>query len=253
MGLERGLDILECLAAEGDQHPQKPGLRFTTLHQRLGIAKPVLSRLLKSLIARGYVVKLEEQRRYIRGAAVVHLSRRMERAPYQRRVFTQLATEVVRQVSVRFAATAMALYWDGQMLESVATAMVEDGLAAWPEGTRRDHFQRGPWGMFILLETQEDPRPRVESDPRAMDLELIDQCMRDIQTHDTLILDRRHCVRAVAAVRSGDGALIGEIGILAPSAQFDDGQRCELRQALRAEADALGQRIDCQTVTGGAL
>lgn len=250
MGLERGLDVLECLALEADRHPEKPGLRFTTLHQRLGIAKPVLSRLLKSLIARGYVVKLEEQRRYIRGAAVVQLSRCMEPAPHRRMTFVSLAADVVQQISNHFSVTAMALYWDGHALESVAASTVEDGLAAWPLGTRRDHFQRGPWGMFVLAETGEDPRVRVAADPRAMDLPLITQCLQEIAQDDCLLLDRRHCLRAVAAVRSSLGHLVGEIGILAPSAQLSDDERQALRNRLRQEANALGQRFD-QRMCGG--
>lgn len=251
MGLERGLDVLECLTSEAEASPHQPGLRFTTLHQRLGIAKPVLSRLLKSLIARGYVCKHDDQRRYVRGSALLQLTRGMEVVPLRRQAFCQLAGSAVSQMSNQLGATAMALYWDGQVLESVASAPVEEGLAAWPQGTRRDQFQRGPWGMFVLAERGEDPQARIDADPRAMDRTVIDRCLAEIAEHDTLLLDRRHCLRAVAAVRAADRSLIGELGILAPAAQFSESERIQLRQFLREQAQTLSQQLDQSIAAGG--
>lgn len=217
--LERALDLLEHLA-QGEE-PQ----RFTDLHRDLGIPRPVLSRLLKALVERGYVQRDGDGRAYRRGASVLGLSRGLNWAPHSRKALSAVGQRAVDRLCNDTGQTSMLLHWNGRCLESVATATAEEGLAPWPVGTRRDQFQRGPWGVSVFASDDligREMEERQARDDRSMSLAELRAGVRDIHQRGWTVLRRPHSLRVVASIFAPDQRLVGVIGLFAHPAQCPD-------------------------------
>lgn len=234
--LERALDLLELMAMSDEAQ------RFTDLHHKLGIPRPVLSRLLKSLVERGYLQRQDDGRAYQRGPAVLRLSRGLHWAPHSRKALAQVAQRVLNQLCEQTGQTAMVVHWNGRHLECVATATAEEGFAPWAVGLRRDQFQRGPWGVVVLKAlglTREQLAQRVAGDEKSMTQAEIEEGMNDLATRGWLVLRRAHCWRYAAAIRAGDGSLIGVAGLFASPAQVAEDGGASWGQAVLTAAEQI--------------
>lgn len=241
LALERGLDLLELLSAESQ------AVGFNDLQQRLGIPRPVLSRLLKSLLARGYLVKDEETRRYGRGPGMLRLAAGMEWSPHSRKALAHYAGPHLHRLKERFGQSLMALHWSGSMMECVASAVPDEGLACWATGTRRDGLERSPWGWLCACLERPDCRQRLA----ALDLEQdrIDTIVDAVHIHERLgwIADAgHHCHKVAAGVRSRGHRLTGVLAALVNPLAIDGYTLEALGEALADSARSIALLLGWQ-------
>src|SRR5690349_6245054 len=111
--LDRGLRVLELLAEDGDNGG---GRTVTELAAALGVARPVVYRLLATLDAHRLVRRSEDGRVRL-GLGVLHLAQRVH--PLLR----EAALPVLRRLAEDVAATAHLTIADGG--EALAVAVVE--------------------------------------------------------------------------------------------------------------------------------
>lgn len=136
--LDRGLSVLEELA----DHPE--GLTVQDLAARMGMSRPVVYRLVATLIDRGYARRSPIGRIAV-GGAVLRLAQRAQ--PQLRR----LATPILRSLAETSGATAHLSLAEGD--EAVAVAVVEpswtDFHVAYRVGSRHP-LDRGAAGRAML-------------------------------------------------------------------------------------------------------
>lgn len=152
--LDRGLGLLALLA----DHPE--GLTVSELAARMSVSRPVVYRLLASLLDQGYARRSGDGRVTI-GPGVLRLS---QRAQSQVR---RVAMPILRRLAEATGATAHLSLADGD--EAVAVAVVEpswtDFHVAYRTGSRHP-LDRGAAGRAILAARRAEsagPRPPVES------------------------------------------------------------------------------------------
>lgn len=137
-GLDRGLVLLDLLAANED------GLTISELATGSGAHRTVVSRLLRTLAARGYVLRAETGR-YILGGRLLELSR------FIQPTIRSAALPVLQSLCDKVQATAHLTMADGD--EAVALIVVEPTIAdyhvSYRVGSRRPLW-RGASGVAIL-------------------------------------------------------------------------------------------------------
>lgn len=140
--LHRGLRVLELLAEPG------PGMTVTELASSLGVARPIVYRLLATL-AEHALVRRDEDGRVRLGLAVLHLARQVQ--PLLR----EAALPVLRELADRVGATAHLTIVDGG--QALAVAVVEpswtDYHVAYRVGSRHP-LTRGAAGRAILAASE---------------------------------------------------------------------------------------------------
>lgn len=142
--LHRGLRVLELLAAPG------PGMTVTELASSLGVARPIVYRLLATL-AEHALVRRHDDGRVRLGLAVLHLARQVQ--PLLR----EAALPVLRELADHVGATAHLTIADGG--QALAVAVVEpswtDYHVAYRVGSRHP-LTRGAAGRAILAAAEHE-------------------------------------------------------------------------------------------------
>lgn len=140
--LDRGLQVLQTLGAPGSVR----GLTMSELAERLGLARPVVYRLVATLDARGFVTRGEDGR-YRLGLGVARLQYAV------RPVLVEVARPVLQELADRAGATAHLTVAEGE--HAVALLVIEptwtDFHVAYRVGSRHP-LERGAAGRAILEE-----------------------------------------------------------------------------------------------------
>jgi DNA-binding IclR family transcriptional regulator len=141
--LDRGLRLLTLLAEDGGASSR--GMTVTEISTALGVARPVVYRLLATLDSHRLVRRSEDGRIRL-GLGVLHLAQRVQ--PLLR----EAALPVLRRLADQVGATAHLTVADGG--EALAVAVVEpshtDFHVSYRVGSRHD-LERGAAGKAILL------------------------------------------------------------------------------------------------------
>jgi len=243
--LERGLDLLELVSARPE------GLTFSDLVRELGLAKPVLSRLLKSLQERGMVVREPETRRYHRGPGLVRLAAGMEWAPDSRKAIAHHATPVLIRLRKRYEQSFLAVHWNHRLIECVATTVPEHGLATWSVGERHERLDRGPIGLCCAIYGGAEERLRSAETDEAVRLAQ-DRERIHLAERGWARFEGRRCHRLAAPLLCVGDRFVGALGCFAHPLAMEDYGGDELGAALGDAAREVSRLLGWQPVATAA-
>ena len=227
LAMERACDLLELLATHED------GLHFTAIQHATGITKPILSRLLKALIARDYIEHID--RLYRRSTGLLRLTRGLAPPPHSRRAVALAAEPIARDLFEEYEESVMVVHFDGHSLESLISLVAEGGLAAWNVGSRQTNLANGPWGWVvlhhqgILLQDIEIKKksPAQTSKHESQLQDIYQQLDLDI---GAVAVKQSHCWRIVHPLFCDNNRLVGVIGMFANPAALTTQQRQSIGQ-----------------------
>jgi DNA-binding IclR family transcriptional regulator len=205
--LDRGLAMLELLAESAEP------LHFSRINQELGLNPATTSRLLRTLVSRGYALKPATGLYQIGPAAgrLQHLEGPQERL----RTLAEPFVEALRDTTGN---SALALWWSGRHTLSVAKAVHENAPAMQPLGRLSRELVGSPWTALALASLDAEPRRALveayEEDPDAAEA-AAEHAELELDAHGCVFDDRRRLpgVRRLAAPLRGPGQRL--VGMLA--------------------------------------
>lgn len=144
--LERGLMLLETLS------PAPDGLRFGELCEALTLSKMSMSRLLKVLIMRGYVIYSEDSKRYRLSWRTQIIGRYSEEAEQM----AERAIPVLKELRDSCSNTVILMHWDEKVIHCLAKEIHPTGVAMQPVGrfSVPDFWNPWSWVIFGQLPTR---------------------------------------------------------------------------------------------------
>lgn len=222
--LSRGLDVLETLARANG-----PGLGPSAVAKQVGLDKATVTRLLRALVASGYVTQDEPTRPYRLTGKILRLAHavtlRLDLRSMARPHLTALRDELGETVHLGVMEDLNVVYVDkleaansiqlvsaiGQTMPLYSTALGKAILAALPEEEREGRY------------TRMDFSPRTDRTIR--DLPTFRDEIRRTQLRGYSIDDRENeplgaCVGA--AIVGADGRPVGAISVAGPSFRIRD-------------------------------
>lgn len=235
--VDRAIDILEVLAdADG-------GLALADVAQETGLASPTVHRLLKSLLARGYV-KQGAAREYALGPALMRLGQRA--APG----LAALAQAILVDLEESSRETANLAVLDGDLIAYVAQVPSRHRMRMFTEVGRRVLPHAAGVGKAILSTLPERrvteivertglPRytPSTITEPAALRVELAESRRRGFAADDG---EQEIGVRCIAVAVPGVWPPAA-VSISGPSARITDEQSRSIVEALHRAARELAQ------------
>lgn len=233
--LQRGLSLVAYLCREGE-------VGFNAITGYMGLAPTIVSRLLKDLIAGGWVERHIESGRYLPGIRVSELQ---VGAPTPERARV-LAEPVLRELSIETHNTAMLVWRESNM--PIAKVTHEDAIAMRPVGSRFDGLVRYPWGWYFLAEMpapERDAAIAAESEPSWRK-----RAQRGIAlAARSPYLDLRLTgnIRMAAPVRSRGGQLLAAMGLGGTTQSLPERRQARYGAQLAEAAARLGRML------GGAV
>ncbi len=243
LSLDRALDVIEHLATRAGP------VGFVQLIEELELGRPVASRLLKCLVARGWLAKDPGTGRYGPGAqlrAMAVGANATDRELLSR--FTSQARAAVEALRAKVHQTAMAIFWNGVSMQCVARAVHEDALPMWAIGTVQTEVGEYPWGWICALAANlpRQPLPNSTAEERRRQEEAALAALARYPdcgfTADSL--EHPHRRRLAAAVVDGRNQLVGCLCVggnplTLPAHHLDHCGR-ELVEAARKLSIAMG-------------
>lgn len=138
-GLERGLDVIEFVAAA------REGVGFNAIAARLGVAHATAARILRVLRERGFVVKDTVSGRYGAGAKMTLSGLAV---PVVERL-RQGAELLLPGLVARTCNTVLLIHWTGTHMQCLAKCAHPDSIAMQPMGEIRTNLLDCPWGWLF--------------------------------------------------------------------------------------------------------
>jgi DNA-binding IclR family transcriptional regulator len=211
--LDRGLQVLECLAAAHD------GLTATDVATALGVHRSIVARLLTTLLNRGYVGRRRDGR-YVLGTTLLSLARQVSNN------LLVVAGPELSDAAERLGLTAVLHVADGA--DAVALASVEPRNAAFHVGIRpgsRHAMALAASGQAILA-----GRPPVDGE----DPEITEARARGFAKTTSKLVP--NFTGIAAPIRIADGAE-ASVGLIVPAHESHD------HDMLAREVVGLADRI----------
>lgn len=235
--LEAGLDIMEFLAVRREAG-------FNQLCKLLPMSKASVSRILKTLAARGYVRKDQGDGRWCRGPRMGMLGMA---APVAEALRAE-APKVLKSFVDAVGDTALCVYWSGEEFQVVAKEQREGGIVMMDVGAIARDLSRYPWGWLFFLSLDEAGRRKAMA--RLDDPELLSRRIDAWAAHinekgfafdDHEIYHNR--MRFAAPVRDVGGRVVGAIGASGTKLSIPDGKLDAFGAELIRHADMLSERL----------
>jgi DNA-binding IclR family transcriptional regulator len=200
--------MLELLA----QSPEP--LNFSRIKQALGLNPAATSRLLRTLVSRGYAVK-PAMGVYQLGPAVGRLQA-VEGPQEWLRMRAEPFVETLRDATGN---SALALWWSGRHTLCVAKAVDENAPAMQPVGRVSRDIVSSPWTALALASLDADSRRALivayEEDTQAAGA-AVEHAQTELNTYGCVLDDRQRLpgIRRLAApLRGPEQRLIGMLAL----------------------------------------
>jgi len=242
--LSRGLDVLEALT-RADEH----GLGPSAIGQRVSLDKATVTRLLRTLVAAGYVTQDERTRRYRLTGRILWLAHRvttrLDLRSVARSYLTALRDELGETVHLGVMEDLPVVYVDkleadnsiqlvsaiGQTMPLHSTSLGKAMLAALPDEEREEKYAR----MELARRT----------DRTILDLDTLREEIRRTQLRGYSTDDRENeqfaaCVGA--PIVGADGRLVCAISIAGPHFRIHD-RLPYFGERARAVAGAIAREL----------
>jgi IclR family transcriptional regulator, KDG regulon repressor len=206
--LQRGLTLLEMIAQN------RSPLGFNQFVQELKLPKASVSRLLKVLRDRGYVVKDEKSGTYSPGIRMSILGGSQTTALTLRREAELLLPALVDAVHN----TAIVILWTGEYMQCLARGLYESSIPMQEPGNITTDLSRYPWGwlFFKTLPKAEQARAMARFQDATLFNKRLLERMKRFQDLGYLYDNQEifpHVRRLGVPVFDGTGKIVGAAGI----------------------------------------
>lgn len=199
--LERGLEIIEYIGKADNP------VSFGELTMTTGIPKATLSRLLKVLLATGYLE--HNTNGYWPGAKCNILG---QRAAVINLLMLHGKT-AVKVVCEETECTCLLFYWNGECTQVIIKAMHPESIAMQSEGNISVDFIYPPWGWLLLDDPEISPIIKA-SHQEFMNLPHYQQKITYYHKNGfTLDTAHPHIVRLGVPIKNSIGKIVGALGL----------------------------------------
>lgn len=238
-GLENGLAMLEALLAS-----QEP-LGFNALAAPLSVSKPSASRLLKVLLARGWVVKDAASGKYKAGSLTANHA---ESAGDTLGRLRREAEPELAGLARATGNTALAIYWNGRQMLWLAKRASEQAPSMQDVGAVHQDLGPYPFGWLLYQHLDEAGRKQalaLMDDPAAFKREL----NRRLETAKKLgcAYDREEIRpgyrRLAALVFGAQGRPVGALALGCTRATLPDRQVAQTARLLVEAAQRVSKSL----------
>jgi len=251
--LDRGLAVLELLSA------RRVGLRAIDIAQALRVPKNSLSRVLQTLVDRGYLDRDDTKKTFMltrkllaMGSTTVCESNLIEESlPIMRRLRDETGELIMLHAPLSSR--------EGVVLNTMPSRH-QIRLMVDP-GTHFDYHNTAP-GKAALAFLPESERERILADSSLqrltertiVDLDVLREEIREVQRRG-YALDRGECVEGIhcvsAPIFERHAGFVAALTLTGPSTRLSITKLRELAAKVVAHADAVSQRLGRESVGGG--
>jgi DNA-binding IclR family transcriptional regulator len=234
--LERGLMILDLL----QDSPQ--GVSFTVMKETLQVSNATLSRLVRALMSRDYMLKSSETGLYYPGARLA------VRLPETRsRPLHELAEPVLVRLRAECGNTAVLFAWDGVSTVVMNKKVHEAAVVMRAVGHRTDTMCISPWDWILYGSLSRSERNQL---PVQVSRPVFERHLRDglqeFRRRGYAYDDQcgiQHVRRMAAPLYDADGRLLGCLALGGNPLTMPDGAVETMGRMLRDGADELSARF----------
>jgi IclR family transcriptional regulator, acetate operon repressor len=240
--LDRGLDILECLAAA-----ERPPL-FSRLMADLGIPRSSLSHLLNNLQARGYIARDPATEGYCLGSGLERLTKAAPEPSLGARV-----SPFLQQLSRELNETCGVYVRVEDTVEVVASAISTQALSYTMKIGARSPLYAVSAGKIVLAELEGDALKgyldRVVFTPATLrTIRSKAKLREEIQTikATSFAYSREEFTPGITAIATAlrrHGTFVAALNVAVPSVRFTSDRDAEFREALRIASKALSSLL----------
>jgi DNA-binding IclR family transcriptional regulator len=237
--VERALDVLEALAAAGED------VGTNELARRTGVNASSVSRLLATLAAGGYVEHVDETGRYRLGLQLLHLGNvvlaRLDLRGLARPHLERLVEETGETATLSVPGERDAVTVDFVQSASSVQSVARLGRPSVGHATAAGKVVLAFGDVVPPTEPLERFTVRTVTDPPKLALEL-----EQVRTQGWAEAagERERDLNAVAApVFAADGSLAGILGVQGPEGRFDRAARWRAAEPLLAHARAVSEAL----------
>jgi IclR family KDG regulon transcriptional repressor len=246
--VERSLVLLEAVA-------EHPGVTVSELARLTGNTKSLVFRILYTLEATGYVVKDERRRTYTLGYRAVSLTaRRQDHFPLLR-----AAEPVMDDIARTCDANVNLVVRDGLHSLTLASRLSARASDLFAQVGRRGPLHVGGAPKILLAFAPDEVRSQIlaspleaytektVTDPAALE-PLLAQIGRTGLNESQGDQDRG-AFSFAAAIRQGDGAVVGALSIAGKSIKLDEKRAAALRDQVREGAQRISEALGLSSRT----
>jgi len=224
--LQRGLDLLQQLAASGSE-----GLRFGELRSALGVPENSLARLLAGLRDAGWIERVGDRYRSL--AQTAALARPL--SPFER--LAHAGRRIARALAEATRNTALVIGWDGEFMHCLARATHPEAVPLQRPGRAARNWHHPPWGWFFKGAAYwRRCGPRIGGGgPQAHDI-LVE--LAHLERHGWCCDRQRDRRRLATPLRVG-GRIVGALAVGGTAISLHDDDLAAVGRSLVAHARGL--------------
>jgi DNA-binding IclR family transcriptional regulator len=229
--LERGLAVIEYIGRADNQ------VSFSELTVATGIPKATLSRLLKVLLATGYLE--HSTNGYLPGAKCNILGQRAAVID----LLILHGKTAVEAVCEATECTCLLFYWNGESTQVVSKAMHPESIVMQSEGNISADFIYPPWGWLLLDDSETSPTIKTSHKEFMNSPDYrhkIDYYHKNGFTLDTA---NPNIVRLGTPIKNRAGKIVGVLGLGVNFPVNNHNAYKELGRILKTQADRLSKKM----------
>jgi len=235
--LDAGLDVIEHLAL-------KKEAGFNELCKILPMSKASVSRILKTLSARGYVKKDEARDKWLPGP---RMSIAGLKAPVSETLRSE-APKILESFVEDAGNTAICVFWSGSEFQVVSKIQREGAVSMLDVGTVVRDLSKYPWGWLFYLSLDAQGRKAMAKSFEAPELfkRRIVAWSSFIASHGFALDDHEifpGSRRMGAPIRDSAGAIVGALGTSGNKLTIPDSEIDRIGGSLLSHAGLLSKTI----------
>lgn len=146
--LTNGLEIIELIAEKGE-------IGFNAISEIKGISVSSLTRILKVLVSKSYIVK-NEKGKYILGSRLFTLAKSQS-------IWNGIlkrAASILKEISEKYEATALLFGFSDESTIALDKVINIDSVVMQPVGCVRKQFISRPWGFVFMASISEERKKK---------------------------------------------------------------------------------------------
>jgi DNA-binding IclR family transcriptional regulator len=238
------LAILELLS----QHPG--GLTLTDICRELGLTKNMAFRILNDMAARDYVLRGDEEKRYLLGTKLLQMSVPRVR---ERNLVDEAAPEVRALRDECNESVGLLVPNGGEAVLVYFQPSRQPIRTIYDVGVRIPLYSNAPGKVFLAFGEEKERRQRLKlqslrrfnartiTDPRKLDVHLEEARDAGYTVDRAEEIEGSHCV--AAPVYDSDGRVIAAVVITGPSERIPEAKFVSLGRMVAANAERITARL----------
>lgn len=238
------LAILELLS----RHPE--GLTLTDICRELGLTKNMAFRILNDMAARDYVLRSDEEKRYLLGSKLLQMS--VPRVG-ERNLVDEAALEVRALRDECDESVGLLVPTGGEAVLVYFQPSRQPIRTIYDVGVRIPLYSNAPGKVFLAFGDEKERRQRLKlqslrrynartiTDPRKLNAHLEEARAAGYTVDRAEEIEGCHCV--AAPVYDGDGRVIAAVVITGPSERIPETKFASLGRMVAATAERITARL----------